>query len=196
MAPADQPHRAALRAPHPARLDSDGACRNTAPHFRPRTPHRDNVRGAISRAAAHFRHRAPTKQRPVGNPKVVDGASVFVARAQRRSARSGQAQVRAYTIIYRTRAKEEGTAEALRGHKCEGRRHARSAPRAQVPCESARRATAPHRRRPLIGSPVRPTPRGQHLRAPPPRPRWPCGAKSAPTPPWASDAAHAAAPRR
>lgn len=196
MAPTDQPHRAALRAPHPARLDSDGACRNTAPTLLHPAPHRDNVRGAISRAAPHFRHHAPTKQRPVGNPKVVDGASVFVARAQRRTARSGQAQVRAYTIIYRTRAKEEWTIEAPHGHKREGRRHARSAPWAQVPGESARRATTPRRRRPLIGSPVRPTPRGQRLRAPPPRPRWPCGATPAPTPPWASDAARAAGPRR
>lgn len=101
-----------------------------------------------------------------------------------------------HAIIYSTRAKEEWTTEAPHGHKHEERRHDRSAPRAQVLGESARRATTPRRRRPLIGSPVRPTPRGQRLRAPPPRPRWPCGATPAPTPPWASDAAHAAVPRR
>lgn len=174
MEPAETPPRTSAPAPHTA---TTCVAQSLAP----------------LRTSAGVR---PQNRRPVGNPKVVDGASVFVVRAQQRSARSGQAQVRAYTIIYRTRTKEEGTHEAPHGHKCEGRRHARSAPRAQVPGESARRATTPRRRRPLIGSPVRPTPRGQRLRAPPPRPRWPCGATPAPTPPWASDAAHAAAPRR
>lgn len=190
MAPADQPHRTTLRAPHPT--PRQRAWRNLSRRcaLPPACPHKTTPRRQSKgcRRGVGFRSPSAAALRPQRAGTRCAPTPLYIGHARRKKARP--------KCPTGTSAQEEGTREAPRGHKHEGRRHARSAPWAQVPGESARRATTPRRRRPLIGSPVRPAPRGQRLRAPPPRPRWPCGATPAPTPPWASDAARAAAPRR